>query len=98
MMFNIQYLADWRAIGQRRQKLVDRNNACKNARRIDYDYKVGTNCLLIRDGVLRKGEDQFESPFTTTEVHTNGTIWIQRGSIISKRLNIKRIVPYFEHE
>ena len=97
MMFDIPYLADWHAIGQRRQQLVDRNNARENARRIDYDYRVGTKCLLIRDGVLRKGEDQFEGPFTITEVHTNGTVRIQRGSI-SERLNIRRIVPYFEQK
>ena len=97
MMFDIPYLTDWNAIGRRRQQLVDRNNARENARRIEYDYKVGGKCLVYKDGVLRKGEDQFLGPYTITEVHTNGTVRIQRGTI-SERLNIRRIVPYFERD
>jgi hypothetical protein len=95
MMFDILCVADWIAIGRRRQQLVDHNNARENARRIDYDYRVGQKVLLIRDGTLRKGEDQFEGPYLVTEVHTNGTVRIQRGTI-SERLNIRRVVPYFE--
>ena len=32
MLFNIPYLTDWAAIGQRRQELVNQDNARENAR------------------------------------------------------------------
>jgi hypothetical protein len=95
MMFDIPYVADWIAIGRRRQQLVDHNNARENARRIDYDYRVGQKVLLTRDGTLRKSELKYDGPFTVTEVYTNGTVRIQRGTV-NERLNIRRIVPYFE--
>ena len=46
MLFDIPYIADWAAIGQRQQHLVDQNNARENARRIDFDYAVGQKVLL----------------------------------------------------
>ncbi len=41
MLFNILFMADWCKIGERRQSLTDRGNQRKNAKPIDYDYKVG---------------------------------------------------------
>ncbi|KAL7529282.1 hypothetical protein ACHAWF_002915, partial [Thalassiosira exigua] len=67
----------------------------ENARRIDYDYRVGQKVLLTRDGTLRKSELKYDGPFTVTEVYMNGTVRIQRGTI-NERLNIRIIVPYFE--
>ena len=46
MLFDISYIADWTAIGQRRQLLVDQSNARENARRIDFDYAVGQRSYL----------------------------------------------------
>jgi hypothetical protein len=37
MLFDIPYIADWTAIRQRQQHLVDQNNARENARGIDFD-------------------------------------------------------------
>ena len=54
----------------------------------DWDYKVGDLVLLIKDGILRKGESKYESdPWTITSVHMNGTIRIQCGTKLEK-LNI----------
>ena len=41
MLFDIPYLADWNAIGRRRQQLVDQNNERENSTRVDFDYTVG---------------------------------------------------------
>jgi len=95
MLFDIPYLADWKSIGQRRQELVNQNNARENARRIDFDYAVGQKVLLKKDGILRKAEDRYKGPYVITQVHTNGTVRIQRGTM-SERLNIRRITPFFE--
>jgi hypothetical protein len=37
MLFNIPFIADWQKIGERRQRLIDLNNAHENKSRIDYD-------------------------------------------------------------
>ena len=52
-------------------------------------------CLVIKGGILRKAEDPHDGPYKITEVFTNGTVRIQRGTI-NERLNIRRLLPYFE--
>lgn len=95
MLFDVPYLADWTEIGRRRQELVDRNTERTNKARVDYDYTVGQKVTIKSDGILRKSEDKNTGPFVITQVHTNGTVRIQRGSV-SERLNIRRIDPYFD--
>ena len=41
MLFDLPYIADWTAIGQRRQQIANQTNARDNAEHIDYDYAVG---------------------------------------------------------
>ena len=96
MLFDLPYIADWTAIGQRRQRNTDCENLKENAKRVDFDYQVGQKVMLINDGkILRKAESKYLGPFTITDIHTNGTIRIQKGSM-SERLNIRRVTPYFE--
>ena len=94
MLFDIPYLADWKAIGKRRQSAVDQNTHHKNKRRADFDYAIGQKVTIRKDGVLRKAENKNIGPYVITQVFTNGTVRIQRGSI-SERINIRRIDPYF---
>jgi hypothetical protein len=71
MLFDIPFIADWQKIGEYRQRLTDLSNARKNKGRIDYDYEVGQNVLVRKEGILRNAE-------LITTVHTNGTIMVQR--------------------
>jgi hypothetical protein len=74
-------VADWRKIGERRQSLTDRGNQRKNAKQIDYDYKVEDKLLVINEGILRKAESAYgKESWTITTVHLNGTIRIQCGT------------------
>ncbi len=41
MLYDILFMADWHNTGEQRQSLTNHGNQCKNAKRIDYDYKVG---------------------------------------------------------
>jgi hypothetical protein len=94
MLFNIPFMADWRKIGERRQSLTDRGNQHKNAKCIDYNYKVGDKVLVINGGILRKAESTYgKEPWTITTVHTNGTIRIQCGTKMEP-LNIRRVEPF----
>ena len=94
MMFDIPFVADWYKIGEHRQKCTDKNTQRENSRRVDFDYAVGMQVLLRKDGILRKAETKYDGPYTITTVYTNGTIRIQRGTM-SERLNIRRVKPYF---
>jgi hypothetical protein len=47
MFFDIPLVVDWRKIGERRQSLTNRGNQRKNAKQIDYNYKVGDKKLVI---------------------------------------------------
>jgi len=60
---------------------------------IPWDQKV----LLRQDGINRKAAEKFTGPYEITQVHTNGTVRIQRGTV-SERLNIRRIKPFFEKD
>ena len=95
MLFDIPYIADWTEIGKRRQAAVVQRNLAENEKRIDFDYAVGQKVLLKKDGIIRKLEDKYDGPYTITDVHVNGTVRIQRGTV-NERVNIRRITPYFE--
>ena len=70
--------------------------ARENIGHIDWDYQPDDKVLLIKDGILHKGESWYESePWTIMSVHKNDTIRIQSRTK-SERLNIRRVTPYFE--
>jgi hypothetical protein len=96
MLFDIPFIADWKEIGEHRQKLTDLNTAHEHKGRIDYDYKVDQKILLQNKGILRKAESRWQkNPWTITTVHTNGTITIQFGNK-EERLNIRRVTLFEE--
>jgi hypothetical protein len=78
MLFDIPFIADWKIIGEHRQRLTDLDTARENKGRIDYDYKVGQKILVRNKGILPKAQSIWQKdPWTSTTVHTNGTIMIQ---------------------
>jgi hypothetical protein len=77
MLFDIPLIADWKKIGEHRQKLTDLNTAHENEGKIEYVYKVGQKILVRNNGILRKAESRWQKdPWTITTVHTNITIRI----------------------
>ncbi len=56
MLFDIPIVANRHKIGEKRQSLTNCGNQRKNAKCIDYYYKVGDKVLLINEGILRKAE------------------------------------------
>jgi hypothetical protein len=96
MLFDTPFVADWKKIGEHRQRLTDLNTAHENKSRIDYDYKVGQKILVRNEGIFCKAESRWQKdPWTITTVHTNGTITIQHGNK-EERLNIRRVKPFEE--
>jgi hypothetical protein len=96
MFFDIPFIADWKKIGEHRQRLTDLNTARENKVRIVYDYKVGQKTLLWNKGILCKAESRYlKDPWTITSVHTNRTITVQCRNK-SERMNIWRFKPFEE--
>jgi hypothetical protein len=60
MLFDIPFIADWQKIREHRQRLTDLINAREHKGRIDYDYKVGQQVLLRKEGILRNAESRFQ--------------------------------------
>ena len=48
MIFNIKHVANWQAIKERKQKLINKNNERENKKRIKHTYQVDEKVLLIR--------------------------------------------------
>ena len=91
MFLNVPIMADLEALDSRREALVRKNLEFSNKRRIRYDYQQGQQVLV--KNVKDKLGLRTEGPFTILQVHTNGTVTIQRSPGISERLNIRRLVP-----
>ena len=98
MLFDIPCLADWNKFGEYRWHQTDRNTEWENCSHGDWDYKVGDQVLLLKDGILRKGESWNESdPWTIISVHTHGTIRVQHRTK-SEQLNIQGVTPFFNNQ
>jgi hypothetical protein len=96
MLFDIPFIADWKKIGEHRQRLTDLNTAHENEGSIDYDYKVGQKILVRNEGILCKAQSiQQNDPWTITTVHTNGTIRIQYRNNL-ERLIHRRVTLFIE--
>ena len=96
MLFDIPFIADWKKIGDYRQRQTDQNTIRENSKRIDYDYAVGGKVLILKDGILRKAESPKQpEPWTITIVHTNETIRVTSGTKL-ERINFRRVEPFFE--
>ncbi len=97
MLFDIPFIANWKKIGEHRQRLTDLNTAHENKGRTDYACKVGQKILVRNKGILRKAQSIWQKdPWTIATVHTNGAITIQRGNN-QERLNIRRVKPFEEY-
>jgi hypothetical protein len=96
MLFDIPFIADWKQIGEYRQRRTDLSSERENKTPVNFDYKVGNKILICNDGILCKAESiSKKEPWTITTVHTNGTIRIQCGTK-SERINLRRVTPFSE--
>ena len=90
---NTTYHADWDEIAKNKQKIINKSNVAENAKRLEYDYEIDDDILIARDGHFRKIEVPYLGPYRITQVYTNGTVRIRRGTV-TERLNIRRLTPY----
>ena len=94
MIFNLSTVVDWKAITARKQAQVDRDNLRENANRVSHDYAIGDQVYVKIDGIKRKLDNKKRGPYRITQIHTNGTVRIQKGNV-NERINIRRLEPHF---
>jgi transposase InsO family protein len=93
MLLPIPILADYHMIRERRQTVIDDNNRRENLRRRYRDYQVGDEVLIFTQNPATL-EERSTGPHIVEQVHTNGTLTLQRSPNVFDRLNIRRLRPY----
>jgi transposase InsO family protein len=73
MIFNIQHIANWEFIKQRKQKIINLNNKKENSKRVQHVYQVGDHILLHR-GTENKYESSYQGPFVIMQGNDNRTV------------------------
>ena len=95
MFLNIPLVADIITLSELRQLQVDKRLLQANAKRIPYDYKINDQVFVKEKFLIgNKLKPQALGPFRILQVHTNGTVTIQRKHNIRERINIRRLKPY----
>jgi hypothetical protein len=97
-MHNVQFIADWQYIKDRKQRLILQNNKRENATRKPHEYNINDTVKLRQDPNRKHGEDEFKGPYTVTKVNDNGTLELQhntqRGGVVTQTWNIRHVMPY----
>ena len=102
MIMPTTYLANWAAIQHRRQDKSIDSTTKENSSRIRHEYRLNDR-VLIRRGVenpyLRTLARPTEGPYKIIDIEQlpiNGTVLIQCTANTTERVNICRLVPFFE--
>jgi hypothetical protein len=95
MFLNIPLIANWHAITQKREHLIDKNLIRQNQKRKWYDYLPGQHILKKR-WKPRKLDARTSGPYRVLQTHVNGTVTIELRPGVSERFNIRRVIPYKE--
>jgi hypothetical protein len=93
MLLNTPVIVNLLNIQHHRQLLINENLRRQNAKRRDFDYRVGGE-VLIKNFNPSKLDPKMEGPYRVTQVFTNRTVEVQRSPQIFERLNILRLVPF----
>jgi hypothetical protein len=95
MFLNIPLIADWHAITQRREHLINENLIRENQKRRRFDY-LPNQRVLKKCWNPCKLDERTTGPYRILQTHINGTVTIELRPGVSERLNIRRIIPYKE--
>jgi hypothetical protein len=92
-IFNLQHIADWKYIKDRKQRMIVANNKRENAKRKDYKYEVGDQVLVKAEQSSKYGSDAYLGPYTVAAVYDNGTVRVDEGTV-TDTYNIRNVTPY----
>ena len=95
MIMNLKCEADWQAIRQRKQSVINKNNVKENSERIPHAHGVGDKFLLEKDA--NECELNAEGPHEAMAVNDNGTLCHEKGMVIDD-VSVRRCTPCYERE
>jgi hypothetical protein len=93
MFLNVLLIADWQAIARTCEHHVNENLRCANRKRHQFDYGLGQQVLKKVLNLTNLGV-RTEGPYTIERIHVNGNLTILLREGITKRINIRRVLPY----
>jgi hypothetical protein len=95
MFLNIPLIANWHAITQRREHLINENLIRENQKQRQYDYVPQQR---VRKKKWKPGKlgERTSGPYRVLQTHVNGTLMIELRQGISERINIRRVILYRE--
>ena len=95
MFLNIPFIADWNAITQKREQLVNENLRRANRKRRRFDYAPNQRVLKKLHDPTKLGQ-RTTGPHKIQQVHVNGTLTIELREGVTERINIRRVIPFRE--
>ena len=93
MLLNIPIIVDLLRLQEGRQMRINKNLRRQNAKRKEYDYRIGGQ-VLIKKFNPKKLDQRAKGPYTITQVFTNGSVEIRRSPTVYERINIRRLIPF----
>ncbi len=93
MFLNIPLIADWHAITQKCEHLINENLVRENHKQTLYNYVPNQKVLMKRHKTCKLGQ-KTSGPYKILQTHVNGTLTVELIPGISERLNIRRVIPY----
>jgi len=86
---------DWESIKRRKQDKIRISNERENQSRIPHRYRPGDLVTVKKPGILRKMTIPREGPFKVVRHHDNGSITIETAPFETKKVNVRRVHPYY---
>ena len=102
MILPTSFAANWYAINSRKQAQSQSAADAKNRKCIPHEFRINDKVLIRRDignPYLGKLAKPTQGPFKIIDVQQlpiNGTVLIQRSPTSVERINIRRLLPFFE--
>ena len=73
MILPVQHKANWAAVTQSKQNMMNESNAKENESRLPCEHEAGDQVLLNKPGILPKMVAPRTGPYTLVAVNDNGT-------------------------
>jgi hypothetical protein len=103
MILPTSFAANWYAINSRKQAQSQSAADTKNRKCIPHEFFLNDKVLIHRDignPYLGKLAKPTQGPFKIIDIQQltiNGTVLIQQSLTSVERINIRRLLPFFEH-
>ena len=98
MLIHQLSIIDWNLLRNNKRKQQIKDNERENLKRINHEWKVGDQCLIITKPKERTGKllgYEHKGLYKVRKVHNNGTIEIDCKNF-KEVINIRRVIPYYK--